>query len=193
MPRELPVLAVNRHKVLGPRQVEHEEQFLACGVSRHVQRWIHRSVEDFGLSAVDVVDHAEDGFFISGDHAGAEDNLIAFFDPRMAVLADRRSRERRKRLSLTAGDDHGALGSRQALDIAGAQQKAVGDAEQAQIVRQLTGGLHAAPDERHLPAALERQVEDLLDTMRGRGKATDENSPAAVLEQIFKLRTDRFL
>ena len=57
---KLAELAVDRHEVPRPHQIQHQLHLLDAGVAGDVQRRIHAAVQHVGAAPRHVVDHAED-------------------------------------------------------------------------------------------------------------------------------------
>ena len=86
-------------------------------------------------------------------------------------------------------DDHRHhLAGRGLHDVLRAQQNAVGNGEQAQIVRDLGGVVHAAAEERHLAAVLVREIQNLLQAVNGGAEAGDHQAARRAHEQILEAR-----
>ena len=87
MPPKLPVLAVDRHKVFGPDDVQHQLEFFRAAMSGDVHGRLAAIVIMHARPApVEVVEHAEDGLLIAGNHPCAQYHFIAGInrDPAMA-------------------------------------------------------------------------------------------------------------
>ena len=81
MPPKLPVLTVDRHKVLGPDDVQHQLQFFRAAMSGDVDGRLAAIVVMHSRPApVKVIEHAEDGLLVAGNHPGAQHHFIAGVD-----------------------------------------------------------------------------------------------------------------
>src|ERR1700674_4913875 len=87
MQLELPIFAVDGDEIFRPYQVDDELQFFLAAVSADVDRRGRAVVvDDEGFAPEQVVHHAVDGFFISGNDARRQHDGIAFFDFRVLVV-----------------------------------------------------------------------------------------------------------
>ena len=76
--------------------------FFLASVAGNVDGATGIVVVDQGAAAEHVVEHAEDGLFVSGDDAGGEDDRVVFIYGHEAVIVDGDARERGHRFGLTA-------------------------------------------------------------------------------------------
>src|SRR5947209_384218 len=72
-------------------------------------------------------------------------------------------------------------------------EQAGGHVDVAEVLRDLSGLIHAAADERDLAAVLVGHFHRELDAMDGRGKAGDEEALLGRAEDVFKARADSTL
>src|ERR1700732_1354163 len=86
---EMAVFTVNGNEVLRLHQLEDEFLLFLAGMTGYVNGATGIVVIDEGTTAEHVVEHAEDGFFVSGDDAGGEDDAVVFVDRDEAVIVDR--------------------------------------------------------------------------------------------------------
>ena len=66
----------------------------------------------------------------------------------------------------------------------------LGMRQQAQIVRDLGGGHHAAPEKRHFAAVFVGQIQNLLQAVNGGAEAGDHQAARRAHEQVFQARPD---
>ena len=92
---QLPVVAVNRDKVARADQVQQQLEFLPARVSRHVQIAQRVPVMDPRAAPVELIDHAQDGLLVPGNHLGADRYGVVVFDHGRRVASQRRPREGR--------------------------------------------------------------------------------------------------
>src|SRR5438445_12093297 len=111
MAEEMTVFAVNRNEVFGFDELENEFLLFLAAVAGDVNGAAGIVVINEGAAAEHVIEHAENGFFVSGDDAGGEDDSVIFVDGDEAMIVDRDARERGHGLGLAAAsEDHEALG-----------------------------------------------------------------------------------
>ncbi len=106
------------------------------------------------------------------------------------MIVDGDAGERGHGLALGAGGDRHQLAGRGLHDVLRTQQNAVGDREQAEVVRDLGGVVHAAAEERDLAAVLLREIQNLLQAVDRRAEAGDHQAARRAHEQIFQARAD---
>ena len=150
-------------------------------------------VDHVRLAPEQVVDHAIDGFLVARNDARREHHRVALLDLGVLVIVHRSAGERRHRLALRAADQHADLFRRKILHLAGMDQQALGNLDVAQILGDLRGIVHRAPDERHLAPVLPRHFHRQLDAMDGGRKTGDEQPPLGVREDFVKLPPHRAL
>src|ERR1700676_2581912 len=123
------VFTVNGNEIFGFDELQDKFLFFLAGVPGDVNSAGGIVVVDKGAAAKHVVEHAEDGFFVSGDDAGGEDDGIVFIDGDEAVIINGDAGERRHGFGLAAaGENEQALGG-EAAHLLGANDHAVRDAE----------------------------------------------------------------
>src|SRR5260370_653442 len=77
---EMAVFAMNGDEIFGLNELQDEFLLFLAGVAGDVNGAGGIVVVDESAAAKHVVEHAEDGFFISGDDAGGEDDGVVFVD-----------------------------------------------------------------------------------------------------------------
>src|SRR5882762_1413373 len=101
---EMTVFAVNGDEISWFDELKDEFLFFLAGVAGNVNGATGIVVVDQSAAAEHVIEHAENGFFVSGDDASGEDDGIVFVDGNEAMIVDRNARERGHRFGLaTAG------------------------------------------------------------------------------------------
>jgi len=84
--RHLPVLAMDRHEVAWPDQVQHQLQLFAGTVPRDMHGRIHGAGDDFATSPGDVIQHPADRLLIAGDHPGTQNDDVARVEREVLVV-----------------------------------------------------------------------------------------------------------
>src|SRR5262249_17769634 len=122
-------------------------------------------VIDESAAAEHVVEHAEDGFFVSGNDAGGEDDGVIFVDGDEAMVVNGNARKGRHGLGLrAAGEDEKAAGV-EAANVLGTDDHAIGNLQDAERMRDFDVIDHAAADERNFAPHASGDVDDLLDAV----------------------------
>ena len=135
-------------KYLRLHQVDDQLQFFLAGVSADVNR--RRGavvVDDVGLAAEQVIDHAVDRLLVARNDARRQHHRVALFDLGVLVIVDGGARQRRHRLALRAADQHANFLRRKVLHLAGMNQQALGNFDVAEVLRNLRRVVHRAADE----------------------------------------------
>src|ERR1022692_627133 len=187
---ELPELAVDRHEVPRPHQVQDQLHFFHAGVPGNVHRWIHAAVQHVGPAARHVVDHAEDALLVARDDARAQHHRVAFFHRDVLVVIHGHARKRRHGLALRARNEHGDLFRGGAHDVLRTDQDSVGNLEQPEGVGNLADGCHTPSDNRHFPAELRRKIQHQLNSVDGRTETRDHQTSLGAVEDVFHARLD---
>src|SRR5580692_224791 len=85
---EMSIFTVNGNEIFGLDELEKKLLFFLAGVSGNVNGTIGIVIVDQGAAAEHVVEHAEDGFFVSGNDARGEDDGVVFVDGDEAMIID---------------------------------------------------------------------------------------------------------
>ena len=88
MAEEMSIFAVNGNEIFGLNELQEELLFFLAGVAGNVNGAGGIVVVDQGATAEHVVEHAEDGFFVSGNDARGEDDGVVFVDGDEAMIID---------------------------------------------------------------------------------------------------------
>ena len=185
---ELAVLAVDGNEVFRFDQVDDELEFVLAGVPADVDgRRSSVLVDDVGLAAKEVIDHAVDGFLVAGDDAARKHDGIALFDFGVLVIIDGGARQGRHGLALRAADQHADFFGREILHLPGIDHEAVGDFDVAEVFGDFGGVVHGAAEECDFAAVLVRQFDGQADAMNGRRKTGNEQPPLGVRKNFVKL------
>src|SRR5262249_53577294 len=100
MAEKMAVFAVDRDEVFGLHELKEEFLFFLARVPGNVNHSTGIVIVDERAAAKHVVQHSEDGFFVSRDDARRKDDRVIFFYGNKAVVVDSNPRKRRHRLSL---------------------------------------------------------------------------------------------
>jgi len=161
------ILAVNGNEILRLDELQNQFLFLLAGVAGNVNGAGGIVVIDESAAAEHVVEHAEDGFFVSGNDARGKNDAVVFVDGDEAVIVDGDARKGRHRFGLAAaGKNDDALGIKIA-NVLRANNHAVGDAQIIHGVRDLDVIDHASADESNFATNASGDVDDLLDAVNG--------------------------
>ncbi len=180
---EVAPLAVHRQHVAGLDEVVAVHELAGAGVPGDVHLRV-ALVHDVGAPADQAVDHAVDGVLVAGDErAGEEDRVaLAHLDD---VLAARHAAECRHRLALRARADERDLVVRQLVQRLEVDDEALGDAQVAEVGRDLHVADHRAAHERDLAAVLLGGVEHLLDPVHVAREAGDDDALGRRAEHLL--------
>jgi hypothetical protein len=126
-------------------------------------------------AAEEMVDHAEDGFFVAGNDAGGKNYGVVFGDAKQAMIIHRNARERGHRLGLRAARDHHQFLRIESANILRAHDAAVWHAQFAQAVRDFDVVHHAAAHETDFASDHAGDIDYLLHAVNGTGEAGDQN------------------
>ena len=119
------VVAVDRHHVLGPRQVQHQLDLLRPAVARRVHGLV-LGRDHGGADLVEAVDRLVDRALVARDRSGGEDDRVARVQLHVRVLAVRHAAQRRQRLALAAGREHHEPVVGEALDLLRRHEQSLG-------------------------------------------------------------------
>src|SRR5690606_7640500 len=125
---EVPVLAMDRHEVLGLENALDDFELLAAGVTADVNVR-DAVVENVGAEAEEVVDVAIDGGFVARNGRGGEYNGVALLDLDVAVRTVGHAGEGARGLALAPGGDDDELAVRGVPHLFDADDDAVGGVE----------------------------------------------------------------
>src|SRR5713101_3500385 len=132
---ELPVLAVNRNEITRPHELQEQFLLFLAAMPGNVNRSGAVVVVDQRAPPEHVVQHAENGLFVSRNDASRQNDRVVFLDGDETVIVHGDAGERGHRLGLAAaGEDDQALLVERA-DILRAHDHAVGDAQAIERVR----------------------------------------------------------
>ncbi len=130
---EVAVVAVDGHEELGADEVDHQPELFLAAVAGDVdEAGVSVVVDDVGVAALEVVDHAIDGLLVAGDDARAEQDGVACVNVGELVVVDGGPAERAHGLALGAADHDEELVGRVLLDLAGVDDEAGGQIEGSQ-------------------------------------------------------------
>ena len=183
------VVAVERHDVARPDEVEHQLDLLRVAVAGGVDRRV-AGRDHVAADVVEPVDRLVDGALVAGDRRGGEDDGVAVVQLDLRVVAVGHAPQRAERLALGArGDDH-ELVVGPVVDLARLDEDALGHVDVAQRAADVHVLAHRAPDERDLAAVRRGGVDDLLDAVDVRREARDDDAPLAAAEDLLQARAD---
>src|SRR5580693_8125734 len=145
-------------------------------------------VVDQRPAAEHVVEHAEDGLFVSGNDAGGEDDGVVFIDRDEAMIVDGDARHGGHGLGLAAASQYDQALGVEVADVLRANDHAVGDAQVLERVRDFDVVDHAATDESYLAADARGDVDDLLNAVDGGCEARQHYATGGGAAEIFEAR-----
>ena len=90
--RKLAVFAVNGHEIAGTDQVQDQLKLFFAGVSRNVYGRPHGAVNQVRPAPRDVIHHAVNRLFVTGDDARTQHHGIAGLQVEMFVIIDGHAR-----------------------------------------------------------------------------------------------------
>ena len=183
------VVAVHRHHVARPGEVEHQLDLLLVPVAGGVDRRV-AGRDDLGADVVEPVDRVVDRPLVARDRRGGEDDRVAGAQLDLRVVAVGHPAQRRQRLALGArGDDHELLVG-PLVDLAQRHEHALGHVDVAQRAPDVHVLAHRAADERDLAPERRGRVDDLLHAVDVRREAGDDDPALAALEDALEVRPD---
>ncbi len=184
---KLAVLAVERDEIFRADEIEEEFHFLLASVAGNVDRsGAAAFVVDQGLAAEEMIDHAEDGFFVAGNDAGGKDDCVVLLDTEKTVIVDGDAREGGHGLGLRAGSEDGDLGWLEGADVLWADDGAVRDAKAIEGVSDFDVIDHGAADEADFASRGDSNIDDLLDSMDRGSEAGDDDAARGSAEKLFQ-------
>ena len=136
--RQLPVLAVDRHEISRPHQVQHQLHLLRrC---RDRRRAAADSCVPYSTSAPRRAMWSimrKMAFSLPGNDARAEHDRVALLDRDVLVIVHRHARQRRHRLALRAGNQDATLFGGASITSCGRSRMPSGIVQQPERVRDL--------------------------------------------------------
>src|SRR6185437_38709 len=188
---EVAVVAVDGHEKFRADEVDHHPKLFLRAVAGNVDEAVGSVVmDDARIAAFEVVDDAVDGFLVARNDARAEDNGVAGVDFGELVVVDGSTRERAHRLTLRTGDQDAELIVGVLLDLAGMDEESRGRIEVAEVLRDLSGVVDRAPDERDLAVVLIGKLHRDADAVDRRREAGEEELLTRGTEDVVETRAD---
>src|SRR5229473_164970 len=188
MAEEMTVFAVNGDEVFWFNELQDELLLFLAGMAGDVDGAAGVVVIDQGAAAEHVIEHAENGFFVSGDDPCRKDHGIVFVDRDEAMTVDSNAREGRHWFGLAAtGENDQAFGI-EAANVLRANDHAVGDTEIFEGVGDFDVVDHAAADEGDFAANARGDVDHLLDAMDRGGEARKDDAARGGATKLFDTR-----
>src|ERR1041385_8982500 len=118
--------------------------------------------DDLRIAFAKVVDHPVDSFLIAGDYARREHHRVPRLDYGVAMVVHRRAGQRRERLALASRNYHSNVLAPGRFYVAWAQQRAVGNLQIPETMRNLGGVVDAAAHEGDFAFGLEGEIHEKL-------------------------------
>ena len=143
------VVAVDRHHVPRPREVDHHLDLLRVAVAGGVDRRV-AGRHDLAADVVQPVDRLVDGALVAGDRRGAEDHRVARLELDLRVVAVGHAAQRRQRLALRPGGDDDDLLVGPLVDLARRHEHPLRDVDVPEPAADVDVLAHRAPDQRDL-------------------------------------------
>src|SRR5882672_10966439 len=188
---KMPKLAVNGNEIFRLHELQQEFLFFLARVTGNVDDSRGIIVINQRAAPEHVVQHAENGFFVSWNDARGENDAVVFVHGDEAVIVHGDARERRHRFGLrSTGENDDALRIESA-NILLAHHHSVGDAQQFERVGNLDVIDHAAADKRNFAVYARSNVNDLLNSMNGGSEARENYAPRRRAAQLFDAWNDR--
>src|SRR6185312_13276017 len=185
---QVPPLAVYRHEVARPDQVQHIEQLAGRGVAGHVHQR-RGLVHHPGAEPGQPVDHPVHRGLVARDQRGGQDDGVPGGDPDRVVAAGHPG-QRRHRLALRSGGDQHHVTGWQLLGLAQLDQEPARHPQVAEVTRDAHVADHGPADEGDLAPVLHRGVEHLLNPVHVRGEAGHDDALPGVAEDLVEHRRD---
>ena len=185
VPEQLAVFPVNGNEVPRTHKVQQKFLFFLARVPRDVDRSAVIVVVNQRALAEHMVQHAENGFFISGNNARREDHRVPLIESEQPVRIYCDARKGRHRLRLAAAHQDHQFFRRIRPNILCPHYQPVRNAQPVHAVRDLDVVHHAPPNEADLAPGGRRNIHDLLDARYRRGKARYEDLARRRPRQFF--------
>src|SRR5579862_5355792 len=188
MPEQMPVLPVDGNEILRLDQLKKQLLLFLAGVTGDMNNSGGIVVIDQRPAAEHVVQHAENGLFVSRNDPRGKDDGVVFVHGNKAVVVHGDARERRHRLCLRAGSKDDDFARLKRPNVLRADHHAIGNAQVAEVVGDFDVVHHAAANEGHFTAHPEGDVNHLLNAVNGRRKAGKNNAARRRAREILDAR-----
>src|SRR5260221_5417752 len=137
-----------------------------------------------------MIEHAEDGFFVSRDNARRENYRVVLVDRDEAVIIHGDAREGRHWLRLRAGSENDDFARFETANVLRANDHAVRNVETFEVVGDFDVVHHAASDESNFAADAARDVNDLLNSCDGGCEAGKDDAARGGAAEFFEAPDD---
>src|SRR5229473_3261594 len=188
---KMPKLAVHGNEIFRLHELQQKFLLFLARVTGNVDDSRGIIVINQRAAPEHVVQHAENGFFISGNDTRGENDAVVFVHRDEAVIVHRDARERRHRLGLRSARENDDALRIEPANVLLAHYHSVGDAQQFERVRNLDVVHHAAPDKGNLAVHSRSNVNDLLYSVNGGSEARENYAPGRRAAQLFNARNNR--
>ncbi len=150
-------------------------------------------VQHARAAAAERVHRVVHGELVPRHGLGRHDDRVALPDLHLAVVAVGHARERRHRLALRAGAEHGDLVVPQLVEVGRLDQRALLDVGVAQVARDVEVLDHRAADDGDLAAAGLGGVDDALQAVDVRREARHDHAAGRVADDALERGCDELL
>src|ERR1700739_4280642 len=188
---EVAVVAVDGDEELGAHKIDEEAQLFLAAVAADVDEAVGTVVEDdVGFAAAEMVDDAEDAFFVAGDDARAENDGVAGINVGVLVVVDSGAAEGTHGLTLGAAYEEHQLVGRVVAHLARIDDEARRDFDIAQILRDFGALHHGAAEDDGLATVFARQFKRDANAVDGRGEAAEEELLPGLRKDLVQAGND---
>src|SRR6266852_2531835 len=188
---KMPKLAVHGNEIFRLHELQQKFLLFLARVPGNVDNSLGIIVINQRAAPEHVVQHAENGFFVSGNDARGENDAVVFVHGDEAMIVHGDARQRRHRFGLgSAGENDDALRIEPA-NVLLAHHHSVGNSQQFERVRNLDVIDHAAADEGNFAIYARGNVNHLLNSVNGGSEARENYAPRRRAAQLFNARNDR--
>src|SRR6267378_4111652 len=182
---KMPVFAVYGNEIFRLHELQQEFLFFLACVTRNMNRARGIIVVDECAAPEHMVQHPENGLFISGDDARRKNYAVVFIHGHKAVIVYGNSRERRHRLGLASTRQNDDALRIEAANVLLAHNHSVWDTQQLERVRDFHIVDHTAADKCDFAVHARSNVNHLLNSMYGRSKTGKNHAPRRRAAQFF--------
>src|SRR6516225_2136702 len=164
---QVAVFAVHGNEVFRFNQLQNELLLFLAGMAGNVDDAGGIVVVHERATPEHVIQHAENGLFVSGYDARGKNDCVVLIDTNKSMIVHGDARKGRHRLGLRAGSQDDDFARIERSNILRTHNHAIGNAQVFQVVRDFDVIHHAAADKGHFAADARSNVNDLLNAMDG--------------------------
>src|ERR1044071_4461299 len=186
---QVAILAVDRHEVARPGELEHRLQLFLARMAGNVNLR-DLLVVHLRATPVKMIDQIGNRLLVAGNELRRKDYGVAgrYFDSLVIIQSD--PVQHGQRLALAAGGKKCELIVRQVVPPLAFSHEITRQMKIAQLRRDLAIANHAPPTQYHAPATALGNIDHLLDARDARGKSRDQHFAGALLHDLLEIGPD---